>query len=234
MGRQLEAEEFLRDVAAHSMAVLLDTGMYRHLRFQQPRNSNMWFDLVTWPGVLTIHGDMGTWTFSRVQDMFTFFRDAKLRINKDYWAEKLQHGTHGGRDGAKVWDEDLFKEQLLAQLENHDMQPEDRECVVQALRDEVLSRDGKYDLVLAARDFSCRIPSRESERHGQFTFDSCELPDGKEYAYHFVWCLYAIVWGIQQYDAALIPQTNTARPTQATPEATAGRNESDGERKEGL
>ncbi len=196
--REMDAARFLADVANHAMTVALDNGIYRHVRFRQPQNSNMWFDLVTWPGVLTIHGDMGTWTFSRVQDMFTFFRDEKLRVNHSYWAQKLQHGTNGGMDGAKVFDDDLFRSQLIESLESYDLEPEDRECVAQALRDEVLNQDNKYDLMVSARDFSCRL-ANGSKWH----FDPRELPDGKEYAYHFSWCLYAIVWGIQQYDATI-------------------------------
>ncbi len=198
MSKRCAPEEFLRDVQRHAMTVKLDQGIYRHIRFAQPKNSNMWFEICTWPGVLTIHGDMGTWTFSRIEDMFTFFRDDKLRINADYWAEKLQHGIHDGRDGAKAWDNDLFRKQLLDQLDSHDMEPEDRECVVQALRDEVLYLDSRHELMVAASEFWCVLPDRK------FTFDPCELPDGKEYAYHFIWCLYAIVWGIQQYDHARV------------------------------
>ncbi len=204
----LDGAEFLADVSKHAMTIAMDDGVYRHVRFRQPSNSNMWFDVVTWPGVLVIHGDMGSWTFSRVQDMFTFFRDEKLRINQSYWAEKLQHGTHGGRDGARVWSDDLFREQLLNRVKDSGLDGEDLKAVTDALREEVLCRDNKYELLIAARDFSCKIPSRESERYGKFQFDSCELPDGKEYAYHFVWCLYAIVWAIQQYDAT----KKTAQP----------------------
>lgn len=103
--RELTAEQFLKDVANHQMESRMENGIYRHLVFRQSgeHSWNMWFGIVTWPGWLTIYGDMGTWTFSRVEDMFCFFRDEKLRINASYWAEKLQHGTHGGRDGARVW-----------------------------------------------------------------------------------------------------------------------------------
>jgi hypothetical protein len=194
----MDAGQFLRDVTKHVMTVKRDDGMYRHIRYAQPENSNMWFDLVTWPGVLTIHGDMGTWTFSRVPDMFTFFRDHKLRVNHSYWAEKLQHGTHGGRDGARVWSDDLFRDQLRDSVKDSGLEGDDLTAVMDALEEDVLRQDNKYELLIAARDFSCKIPSRESERYGKFQFD--ELPDGKEYAYHFSWCLYAIVWGIQQYD----------------------------------
>jgi len=200
--RPIGPNDFLKDVLNHSFTVKLDSGLYRHLGFRSKEDGwNMWFELVTWPGCLTIRGDMGTWTFSRLEDMFLFFRDEKLRINESYWAEKLQHGTFGGRDGARVFSEDLFRERLLAQLtEYYGLEGERLKEVTEALRDEVLNRDNRYDLLMAARDFKC----------GDFQFDTCELPDGKEYAYHFVWCLYAIVWGIQQYDATKTPQSANA------------------------
>lgn len=203
--KQITPKQFLAGVAGHQMKVNLDNGIYRHLSFRQQANSlNLWFEIVTWPGVLTIHGDMGTWTFSRVQDMFTFFRDDKLRINESYWAEKLQSGTHGGRDGAKVFSEDLFREQLLERLDNYDLSAEDLAEVTQNLKYDVLSRDNKYDLMIAARDFSCMLPGRQDDNRKRFHFNLCEMPDGKAYAYHFIWCLHAIVWGIQQYDAARV------------------------------
>lgn len=184
---------FLVDVSKHEMTVALDNGLYRHLVFRQPQNGwHLWFGIVTWPGYLTICGDMGTWTFARLPDMFTFFRSAELKINADYWSEKLQHGTFGGREGAQVWDDNLFKSGLLSQLTDYyGLEGEELNRVTAALREEVLSQDNKYDLLIAARDFE----------HEGFMFDPCELPSGKEYSYHFVWCLYAIVWAIQQYDA---------------------------------
>jgi hypothetical protein len=198
MSRPITAEQFLKDVATHRMTVKLDNGVHRHVHFAgHPHAWNMWFGLVTWPGFLTICGDMGTWTFSRVDDMFMFFRDDKLRINCDYWAEKIQNGQHGGRDETKVFSEDLFKGRLLAQLTDYyGLEGADLAFITTAVQRDILSQEGKYDLLIAARDFSCNLPSG-----GKFHFDTCELPDGKEYAYHFVWCLYAIVWGIQQYDA---------------------------------
>src|ERR1035438_10338294 len=74
MDNKKQPESFLADVAEHAMAVMQDNGVYRHLRFRKPGSSNMWFDLITWPGSLVISGDMGTWAFSRVEDMFAFFR----------------------------------------------------------------------------------------------------------------------------------------------------------------
>jgi hypothetical protein len=97
------AERFPRDVAGHQMIPSRDDGLYRHLRFRrvapwvkdgvtQPpsRSSSYWFDLVTWPGHLTITGDCGTYTFARTDDMFEFFRGQQ--INPGYWAEKVKAG----------------------------------------------------------------------------------------------------------------------------------------------
>ena len=95
------AERFARETAKHRMTVLHDDGLYRHLRFTEMHlcndaewrttNGFYWFDLITWPGSLTINGDCGTYTFSRITDMFEFFRG--YGINPQYWAEKVQGET---------------------------------------------------------------------------------------------------------------------------------------------
>lgn len=63
---------FLIDTAFHRLEIIRDDGLYRHLRMQQPGNSCYYYDVITWPGYLTVTGDMGTWTFSRIADMFDF------------------------------------------------------------------------------------------------------------------------------------------------------------------
>jgi len=79
------SDQFLADVAGHKMTVLLDNGLHRHLRFRSSKDSwNMWFEIVTWPGCLMLHGDMGSWCFSRLDDMFAFFRSDKMAINAHY------------------------------------------------------------------------------------------------------------------------------------------------------
>ncbi|SQC93443.1 Uncharacterised protein [Cedecea neteri] len=94
---------FLRDVALHTLQIHRDDGLYRHLRFKRPGTNAYYFDIVTWPGYLTITGDMGTWTFSRVSDMFNFFMDshfghrASFVINPGYWSEKFEAGAGRSR-----------------------------------------------------------------------------------------------------------------------------------------
>ena len=96
MTRESTEADFLKDVAAHEMEILRDDGVYRHIRFKKPGTWCMHFDLVTWPGYLAYSGDMGCYVFSRLNDMFEFFRTDReylqrdgrqLCINLCYWSE---------------------------------------------------------------------------------------------------------------------------------------------------
>lgn len=112
------AARFARETAAHEMTVLHDSGLYRHLRFKTPAFGSIYsFDLVTWPGCLTIRGDMHeAYTLNRLPDMFEFFRGK--RINPHYWSEKLD----GNRDRVMKYDQKLFETQV-------------KEYVAEAIRD---------------------------------------------------------------------------------------------------
>lgn len=99
-------ERFTAETTKHQLAVLHDDGLYRHLRFKAPGSGFYWFDLVTWPGYLSFGGDMDGYVFSRVPDMFTFFRDQRNGINPHYWAEKVTDG----RDRTKTYSEDRFRQ----------------------------------------------------------------------------------------------------------------------------
>ena len=187
--------QFENDTRNHTIRIMLDSGLYRHATFRG-RCRTYWFDLITWPGCLTIWGDMGTWTFARVEDMFTFFRGKS--INPSYWAEKLQLGQHGGSEAAKVFDDDTFRAHILAQLKDHD----DDAAMVADMTSQLEMEMGRLsgpDLQQAAYEFE----------YGNFRFDPCDMPSGMVYSSHFLWCLHAIVWGIQQWDQAAKAKART-------------------------
>lgn len=94
--REAAAKRFADDTQHHRMTVMLDQGLYRHLRFVRPGRSEYWFTLTAYPGALVVDGDMGTWVFRRLPDMFEFFRTDSGRINPGYWAEKLTAMPEGG------------------------------------------------------------------------------------------------------------------------------------------
>lgn len=82
---------FQSDTKLHEMTCIKSDGLHRHYHFSNPKYSNYWFDIVTVPGYLFMTGDMGTWAFSRINDMIQFFNHD--RIDYGYWAEKLQMGA---------------------------------------------------------------------------------------------------------------------------------------------
>jgi hypothetical protein len=97
------AAQFEQMVERHEMTILLDEGLYRHVRFRRPDELGYWFDLVTWPGYLAINGDLiSGYTFARIEDMFNFF--AGDHINPMYWAEKITCP----KTETRVYDPDRF------------------------------------------------------------------------------------------------------------------------------
>lgn len=192
-------EKFLLDVAEHQMIIMRDAGTDRHLRFKRANTSNQYFDLITWPGVLCYHGDMGTFVFSRIEDMFEFFREYEqsgpLKINLGYWAEKLRAVTR--HDGYEKFSSDLFKQRVMEYAKDCGA---DRPTM-NVIRDEVLPKaeDGEQMAYYAAYNF---------EHDGFRLTDFYEI-NCREYTYYFVWCCYAIVWAIRQYDKYKAMKTGT-------------------------
>lgn len=202
-------ERFVRDVAEHEMTVLKDDGLYRHLRFQRVGASFYWFDLVTWPGVLAVSGDCGTFVFSRTRDMFEFFRpsgarggfeDARWGINPDYWSEKLR--APSSRD-VRIYTYDAFKAHVLEWLADArdyygDLEDEDDLRAFKAAVDEQILDDPDGEAYRDEGEAHRRL--RDFEHGGRSISDSWEW-DLREYDWQFLWCCWAIVWGIGQYDA---------------------------------
>jgi hypothetical protein len=187
-------ESFLKDVEQHKLIVVRDDGNHRHVIFAKPGTYCQRFELITWPGFLCYTGDMGTFVFRRLEDMFAFFRDnrpddGKLRINLGYWAEKLEAADRC--DGAQQWSEDKFRSVIEAYLDR-DGEPVSAE-LREAVEEEVLSclGDGEHEAYRAASQFN----------HYGFQFYDLWDHDFKEYSYRFVWCCFALAWGIKQYDA---------------------------------
>lgn len=181
---------FNADTADHEMTVMHDYGIYRHLRFKKPGTGMYYFDLITWPGNLTIKGDMGSYTFAREHDMFPWFNGAY--VNAGYWGEKLQ--AIDKQCGYREHSEELFKKFILEDFWERriDSTPEEAKEIWDRIRSDVLSdydyrgtRDACIDLT---RDF----------RVAGFEYDPWEQ-DWEDYTFHFLWCCHAILSGIKHY-----------------------------------
>lgn len=194
-------DRFASDTAKHQMTVLHDDGLYRHLRFAQPAPDawHYWFEIVTWPGSLAIRGDFGDGLmFTRITDMFAFFRNRTSGINPDYWAEKLA----AGRKSVKEYDESLLRAEVFASLKyTADRAKDERDDELQKTVDKARElihdaiADGTVSYESGARDLLSSL------EHIDLVSDTWEW-DLTDYPWWYLWACHAIVWGIRQYDAA--------------------------------
>lgn len=191
-------ESFLKDVSNHAMTVIADADTTRVLRFMNPKSTDYMFDIVTWGSTLCISGDCGTFVFNRLNDMFTFFRGRNQNLG--YWAEKLV--ATDKTDSHERYSEDRFKAKALEWAEeyadSHGMAEDERSFFMYKIDDDIL-----YDLGDESLD---RGKVRDFVWNGDNIFQDFWEVDCKEYTQRFVWNCYAIVWAIEQYDAAAAAQ----------------------------
>ena len=191
-------ERFLKDVSSHIMTIVRDDGTHRHVRFKKPDSSDMFFDIVTYPGYLVYSGDMGCYVFSRISDMFQFFRgksDGPLRINESYWGEKLE--AVDKPDGYRKYDPELFRKYVVDWLAE---QEPDNDLSVR-VDDELLSFANDND------EAHARDALMEFEHEGQRPFQDSWDCSFDQYTFRFTWCCYALAWAIRHYDAAKATET---------------------------
>ncbi|RVL37959.1 hypothetical protein [Sinorhizobium meliloti] len=190
-------DTFLRDVADHKMTGHIDNGAYRHITFSRPGSSVYRFHITTWPGYLCISGDMGCFVFSRLTDMFEFFREKN--INPQYWAEKIQAtNKHGGH---REFSGEYYVDAIKADFEGWDFDSdEQREEAWKAIEDDwdgLLRHADDRDMnhaIREAMEWKCPVTGQEFHDFYEHTLEG--------YTYHFIWCCRAIRWAIEQYDAA--------------------------------
>lgn len=185
-------EIFLKNVENHKMNILKDDNLYRHLYFSNPNDASYHFELITFPNRLIVTGDMGTYVFERKEDMFDFFRNPSLKINEYYFAEKaIAEDTSSkifnfSKDKAMAF----LKEEFDGWLQEQNIT--DKEQIkefTEEFKTEFL--DNCNDELEFYSLFSTKLDSG-------FSISFCEQ-NINEFNYHFIWCLYSIVWGINIY-----------------------------------
>ena len=185
MNEQQIAACFARDTANHTIKVRHDDGLYRHLRFDNYGSSFYHFELITWPGYLTICGDMGSFTFRRITDMFRFFSGSG-QIDFRYWAEKLQASSDEAREFSLATLKRAVHEHIDDMAE-WGPEADDWEARRSEADDALFGVESEVEAYAALRDLT-------------FVGDICDL-SRHEWGFRFVWCCYAIRWGIEQYVA---------------------------------
>ncbi len=219
--------EFLQDVASHKMTVVREDGLYRHISFGRPGSSTYRFDLLTWPGHLCYTGDMGTFVFQRLDDMLQFFRtdrreDGSLRINLKYWAEKCEAECSRGQ-GIREFDPEAFKREITEQRRSilvgygREMTLDQRTELWDELELVRCAADeGEARTMTAVQDWSLTYltPHRHEVEYTLY-LNTSDFPSCKRYTHSFLWCCYALAWGIEAYDNAKAAQENESTAEEA-------------------
>lgn len=201
------AERFATDIARHRLTVLRDDGVNRQLRFTRPDTTAMHFDLITWRGHLVFTGDMGTYVFQRLDDMFDFFRRTPQERSIDfaYWAQKCIAADTS--DGIEQFSEAKFRERFTALANDfasdNDLTRAERLALLDRLAVEVFAQieDGPHALYGATRDFEHQLDGRAVQ-----VFPDYWEVRAMEYTPRFDWCCRAIPWAIAAYDATRVKE----------------------------
>ena len=184
-----DLEKFKQDTADHVMTIIRDDGVYRHIRFAKPGTGFYRYDLVTWPGYLAITGDIQSWVFSRLTDMFEFFA-ADRGINPGYWAEKIVASKSPAEElsVAKVRDQCRSEIDRMFDLQtSRNAAMADVELFVLSDADD----GGSWPTVYAEL---CRLPLPDGE-----SFEDVWEWDVLDYSPHYLWACFAINHGIETY-----------------------------------
>lgn len=237
--REIEAI-FFPAISEHRMLIEQDEGVCRRITFKKPNSSSYKFTLVTFPGYLVVVGDMGSYVFQRLEDMFEFFRTdrvnrstsleklgLKLATNLGYWSEKLTAIDCNGLNEAKAneFDAEGFKNWIKAErlrwirdsYREQDLSKEERRELWEAVEDEVLSAVDNYDCetvsTLKAYEFNwkpSRIPGQALWNQRQ-GYHFDEIPTFRNPTFNFRWICCAIAWGVEQYDLHKEAQKSTLK-----------------------
>lgn len=196
-------EHFDKDIKEHTMDIIRDDGVHRHLRFSKGGSCFYQFDILTWPGYLCFTGDVGTYVFRRLEDMFRFFRGDD--INLGYW-----HGKLEGVDqvsGSMNFSEDEFVDTINELYLNSWIEEHEEGVSLFSGQEEI------EEVRASLKEMTDRV-EHEYEAHrygsewsftgamGTFELDDLWECNFKRFTHRYVWCCYALIWAIKQYDKA--------------------------------
>lgn len=199
-------EEFLYSVQDHELIINLDQDNFRDITLRNPESNDKIFHISSRPYYLTICGDMGTFVFSRSEDMFRFFRNDDLGIQPCYYHEKLQSVDKICK--SLEFDCDSIIDRLNEYLEM--FEENSNEYIGETIYDtqeycpetakQAIDRFIKYT-ERSEVEYVYEINNWDSDASGGMELtDFWDGFSGMGYTYHYIWCLYAITYAIKLYD----------------------------------
>jgi hypothetical protein len=181
----------------HQMHILHDEGLYRHLKFEHPSRTDIWrFHIVTWPGHLTITGDLESYTFCAAEDMLDFFTqgiDPTTGINASYWAEKVR--AESTQSPVKEYCPDLFERIVeteyakIPEICNHDERTLEDWA---SIKEDMLGQAqwSEEDARRVGREYPELFPNQDVNL--------------VYYSWHYLLSCHAVAWAAKQYRTAKI------------------------------
>lgn len=207
------AARFARETAQHQMTVLHDDGLYRHLRFADPKSSLYWYEITTTPGQLVFSGDGESFVFRRAPDMFEMFRRSAESggINATYWSEKCKSNNEF------TYSRERFEEHVWKAVDAAEpLYRELREYVQKRIFDsESFNIDYEADALYAVMDFRHHLtagPDANGTYPGPFSFRRIHEWDLRDFDWWFLFACYAIRDAIGKYDATICGSRCPAHP----------------------
>jgi hypothetical protein len=165
-----QVKEFAeRAFSEHVIECKHNDGVYRHFDCGKPGGGSSYrFFITTFPGTLTVTGDIGDLMVQRVYDMFEWAPDSVRSF--EYFAEKVVAGK------VKVYDPELVMEEI------------------ESLREQASEEDKKLinDLIMYVDPSDMHYTAYHIYNSG--LFNGCDFPNFETWDSNFLWCREAVEW----------------------------------------
>ncbi|ELP5901891.1 hypothetical protein QTV49_003892 [Vibrio vulnificus] len=213
---QLTTETFIKSIEDIELEVLLDNGIYRHLKFKSPSSTIVDFEVCTYPDHLVFSGDHGCFTFKEKGDLFDFFRrdvvlsgTPSIPTHDDYWTSKvisestIVGGIHETNTNVISATLEQFVESAISDgltfWESTDQgNYDDYDDFISSVKDEL--EDAISSVDVNSFDWLNLIEFESEIVSGLKPFSEISYDCGKELTPQFQYCCKAIVWGIHAFE----------------------------------
>lgn len=203
MANRPSLKDFLEETKNHKIHVLHDEGLYRHLSVNVGGQSLYGLDIVTYPNHLAVSGDISDGLiFSRVPDMFEFFRrknGLRAEIDYRYWAEKLTSGPASVKEYVRSKFEGEINSEIEWFIDYEHLTSEEADDLREDVENHVMLDDYGPDAnYLAALEYKYYRPGRYNMYRG--IFENISPEKWYDYNYRFYLNCMAIRAAIHSYD----------------------------------
>lgn len=181
------------NIENHELSILHNEGLHRYMVFSNKGQNAYRVNITTWPGYLCISGDMGTYVFSRLPDMLSFFNEDG--INPGYWSEKCVSMDKYSK--IEEFSIDKFNSNVLTYLKDFIEEDCWNKEDLDKLSNDIVSEldylalrfgtNEEYAFYNWANEYGFK-----NKDDDMFEFIDFWDYDCNDYSYGFIWCCYAI------------------------------------------